>query len=101
MFASLTPYEAVSYNFRHGRHGHLLQNRYQSILCQKDTYLLELVRYIYLNPLRARLVQDLKILDKYPYCSHSAIWGKGQNSWQDTDYILKKLGATKTKARRG
>ena len=41
----LTGY-AVSYNRRHRRHGHLFQNRYKSILCQEDAYLLELVRYM-------------------------------------------------------
>ncbi|CAB1061869.1 hypothetical protein D1BOALGB6SA_6644, partial [Olavius sp. associated proteobacterium Delta 1] len=44
----LTGY-AVSFNRRHRRHGHLFQNRYKSILCQEDLYLLELVRYIHLN----------------------------------------------------
>lgn len=48
----LTRY-AVTFNRRHRRHGHLLQNRYKSILCQEDPYLLELVPYIHLNPLRA------------------------------------------------
>ncbi len=52
----LTGY-AVSFNRRHRRHGHLFQNRYKSILCQEDAYLLELVRYIHLNPLRAKMVQ--------------------------------------------
>ncbi|MEJ2157770.1 MAG: transposase [Desulfobacteraceae bacterium] len=47
---------AISYNQRHNRHGHLFQNRYKSILCREDTYFLELVRYIHLNPLRTRLV---------------------------------------------
>ena len=61
----LTGY-AVSYNRRHWRHGHLFQNRYKSILCQEDTYLLELVRYIHLNPLRAKLVKSLTETDKYP-----------------------------------
>ena len=51
----LTGY-AVSYNRRHRRSGHLFQNRYKSILCQKDQYFLELVRYLHLNPLRARIV---------------------------------------------
>ena len=55
----LTGY-AVSFNLRHRRSGHLLQNRYKSILCQEDAYLLELVRYIHLNPLRAKLVSDVK-----------------------------------------
>ena len=58
----LTGY-AVTYNRRHKRHGHLFQNRYKSILCQEDPYLLELVRYIHLNPLRSGLVKDLKSLD--------------------------------------
>jgi REP element-mobilizing transposase RayT len=51
----LTGY-AITYNRRHCRCGHLFQNRYKSILCQEDPYLLELVRYIHLNPLRAKLV---------------------------------------------
>ncbi|MCK5417301.1 MAG: transposase, partial [Desulfobacterales bacterium] len=51
----LTGY-AVSFNRRHQRRGHLFQNRFKSILCQEDAYLLELVRYIHLNPLRAKLV---------------------------------------------
>ncbi len=53
----LTGY-AVTFNHRHRRHGQLLQNRYKSILCQEDSYLLELVRYIHLNPLRAKAVAD-------------------------------------------
>ena len=49
----------------------LFQNRYKSILCQEDSYLLELVRYIHLNPLRAGIVKDLRGLNSYPYCGHS------------------------------
>jgi hypothetical protein len=48
----LTGY-ATGFNRRHQRSGHVFQNRYKSILCQKDAYLQELVRYIHLNPLRA------------------------------------------------
>jgi len=80
---------AVSFNRRHRRHGQLFQNRYKSILCQEDLYLLELTRYIHLNPLRARIVKDLKELDKYPYCGHSVLMGKNRREWQDTDYILR------------
>jgi REP element-mobilizing transposase RayT len=54
---------AVSYNRRHRRHGQLFQKRYKSVLCQEDAYLKELVRYIHLNPYRAKLVADLKALD--------------------------------------
>ncbi len=59
----LTGY-AVSYNRRHRRHGHLFQNRYKSILCHEDMYLLELVRYIHLNPLRAKIVKSQTEFDK-------------------------------------
>jgi hypothetical protein len=45
-------------------------------LCQEDTYLLELVRYIQLNPLRAKLVKSLTESDKYPYSGHSALKDK-------------------------
>jgi len=70
---------AVTFNKRHKRSGHLFQNRYKSIVCEEDAYLLELIRYIHLNPLRARLVKDLKELDKYPWSGHSAIVGHGKN----------------------
>ena len=56
---------AVTFDKRHKRSGHLFQNRYRSIVCEEDPYLLELIRYIYLNPLRAGLVKDLKKLDMY------------------------------------
>jgi len=70
---------AVAFNIRHRRSGHLFQNRYKSIICEEDPYLLELIRYIHLNPLRAKLVQDLKELDKYPWSGHSAILGRRKN----------------------
>ena len=95
----LTGY-AVSFNRRHRRHGQLFPNRYNSILCQEDRYLLELVRYIHLNPLRAKLVSDLKELDKHPYCGHSVLMGKKKHDWQDTDYILKLYDSTYSIARR-
>jgi hypothetical protein len=84
----LTGY-AVSFNHRHKRHGQLFQNRYKSILCQEDAYLLELVRYIHLNPLRAKLVTDLNGLDRYGYSGHKAIMGEEKREWQDTQYVLK------------
>lgn len=83
----LTGY-AVSYNKRHHWYGHLFQNRYKSILCQEDTYLLELVRYIHLNPIRANIVKDITALDKYPYTGHTVIMGKVKNDWQDGPLIV-------------
>ena len=70
---------AVTFNKRYKRSGHLFQNRYKSIVCEEDPYLLELIRYIHLNPLRAGLVDDLKKLDKYPWTGHSAILGRRKN----------------------
>jgi len=71
----LTGY-AVSFNRRHKRQGELFQNRYKSIVCQKDAYLKEFVRYIHLNPVRAGIIQNLKKLNRYAYCGHSAVMGK-------------------------
>jgi deoxycytidine triphosphate deaminase len=50
-----------------------------SILCQENTYLLELVRYIHLNPIRAGIVKDLKSLGRYACTGHSIIVGKRKN----------------------
>jgi putative transposase len=71
---------AVTFNRRHRRAGHLFQNRYKSVVCEEDPYLLELIRYIHLNPLRAKLVKDLKALDKYPWTGHSALLADNKNS---------------------
>jgi REP element-mobilizing transposase RayT len=94
----LTGY-AVVFNRRHNRSGHLFQNRYKSILCQEDSYLLELVRYIHLNPLRAKRVDDYKTLAGYPCCGHGAIMGRGIVEWQDTEYVLGLFGEEERKAR--
>jgi len=94
----LTGY-AVTFNHRYNRHGQLFQNRYKSIICQEDAYLKELVRYIHLNPLRARLVSDLSELNGYPYCGHSALMGKRHLEWQDTGYVLRNFAKTVRKGR--
>ncbi len=91
---------AAYFNRRYRRHGKLFQNRYKSILCQEDAYLLELVRYIHLNPLRAKVVSDLKKLDQYLYCGHSRIVGKRKSNWQDVSYVLRQFGKRKSPARR-
>lgn len=87
----LTGY-AVNFNRRHKRYGHLFQNRFKSILCQEDAYLLELVRYIHLNPLRAGLVSAYGKLAAYPYCGHGALMGRRHIEWQDTEYVLSLFG---------
>ncbi len=70
---------AVTFNRRHRRAGHLFQNRYKSVVCEEDPYLLELIRYIHLNPLRAKLVEDLKGLDKCKWVGHGVLLGKRKN----------------------
>ena len=91
---------AVSFNRRHRRVGYLFQNRYKSILCQEDPYFLELVRYIHLNPLRARIVSSMKQLDRYKYGGHSILVGQRKNDWQDTDKILKLFAKRVSSARK-
>lgn len=70
---------AVTFNRRHKRKGHLFQNRYKSVVCEEDPYLLELIRYIHLNPFRVGLVKNMRELDKYRWCGHSTILGKREN----------------------
>ncbi len=91
---------AIQFNRRHKRWGHLFQNRYRSILCQEETYLLELVRYIHLNPLRARLVDGLEMLGRYKYAGHSVLLGQRKNDWQDTGYVFQRFGKRLSDARR-
>ncbi len=55
------------FNKRHRKLGHLFQGRYRAILCDKENYLMELIRYLHLNPVRAGLVRDA---GKYMWSSH-------------------------------
>lgn len=91
---------AIRYNRRHKRHGHLFQNRYKSILCQEDSYLLELVRYIHLNPLRAKLVSNLEQLTNYPFSGHGTIMGKNEHTWQSSQEVLRYFGKQLNESRR-
>jgi len=90
----LTGY-VVNFNRRHKRYGHLFQNRYKSIVCQEDAYLMELVRYIHLNLLRGGVVKDMNGLNDSPWSGHSAILGRVERKWQDTEYVLSYFGSGK------
>jgi REP element-mobilizing transposase RayT len=94
----LTGY-AIEFNRRHRRTGHLFQNRFKSVLCQEDAYLLELVRYIHLNPIRAGIVKNLDELGCYPYSGHSFLMGTLTNTWQEIDGILIMFGKRRSSAR--
>lgn len=89
----LTGY-AIRYNRRHGRYGHLFQNRYKSIVCDENSYFAELVRYIHLNPMRAGIVETVSELDRYKYSGHSVLMGKKKNDWQDRIHVLNWFGKT-------
>ena len=99
MRSLLTGY-VVTFNRRHKRGGHLFQNRYKSIVVEEEPYLLELVRYIHLNPLRAQGVPSLRALARYPWTGHSALLGTVPRPWQDTQTILAQFGPTPRRARR-
>ncbi len=83
----LTSY-AIYFNKRHNRAGHLFQNRYKAIICQEDSYFLELVRYINLNPIRAKLVDTIEGLTAYPFSSHPYIVGRKSAAFFDGAALL-------------
>jgi REP-associated tyrosine transposase len=95
MHRMLTGYSQY-YNRRYRRVGHLLQGRHKSILCQSDRYLAELVRYIHLNPVRARMV---KKPEQYKYSGHRAYLGLEPCGMLDVDPVLRHFGANKKLAR--
>ncbi|HBZ30911.1 MAG TPA: addiction module toxin RelE, partial [Nitrosomonas nitrosa] len=81
-------------NRRHGRSGHLFQGRYKAILVDKDRYLLELSRYVVLNPLRAKGLIDR--LEDWPWSSYLAMVGDASKpEWLTTDWILSLFGKRK------
>lgn len=91
---------AGAFNRRHNRSGLLFYNRYKSILCQEDPYFLELVRYIHLNPLRAKLVASLGALDYFSHCGHGAVMGNFSHPWQSVADVLRVFGKRTSSARR-
>jgi REP element-mobilizing transposase RayT len=75
-------------NSKQGRTGHLFQGRYKAILVDTDSYLLELVRYIHLNPVRAGLVEDPR---EYRWSGHRAYLGTETLPWLETDCVLSRF----------
>src|SRR4030042_1649259 len=96
----LTGY-AVWFNRRHQRSSHLFQNRYKSIVCEEDRYLLELVRYIHLNPFRSHRVRTLEELERYRWSGHGVLVGKGRHDWQEKEYVLNQFGRVERQSIRG
>jgi len=95
----LTGY-AQAFNRRHHRVGYLFQGRYKSLVCDKEDYLLALVRYIHLNPVVAGILSSIKLLTPYPYTGHSTLMGRHVQPWQATDEVLRRFGKQAGLARR-
>ena len=84
------------FNRRHQRVGHVFQGRFKAILVEKDHYLLELARYVVLNPLRARMVRQL---DNWPWSSYLATCGKAPKpDWLQCDSILSQFANQRSRA---
>jgi REP element-mobilizing transposase RayT len=84
------------FNRAHGRVGHVFQGRYKAILVERDSYLLELARYVVLNPLRANMV---KRLEDWPWSSYLATCGQAASpKWLQTDWILAQFGRRRSSA---
>jgi REP element-mobilizing transposase RayT len=94
----LTGY-ATAFNLRYQRTGHLFQNRFKSILCEKDPYVRELLRYIPLNPKRSGIVHTPEELARYPWTGHSALMGLVARPWQAVDAALGMFGEKLGEAR--
>ena len=84
-------------NYTQSRTGHLFQGRYKALLIDADAYLLELVRYIHLNPVRAGIVATI---NEYPWSGHNAYLGKELLPWLTTDYVLSMLSPDAEQARK-
>jgi REP element-mobilizing transposase RayT len=85
-----------SFNRRHNRVGHVLQGRFKSILVDRDSYMLELARYIVLNPVRARMV---RFAEEWPWSSYRATAGLAiAHPALTTDWVLGNFGEQRKSA---
>ncbi|MBP1750939.1 MAG: transposase [Deltaproteobacteria bacterium] len=85
------------YNRRHTRSGHVFQGRYKAIIVDKDVYLLELVRYVALNPVRAGIVDDP---ENWAWSSYRATVGKEESPpWLCTERVLGQFSPRMARAR--
>lgn len=84
------------FNRLHQRVGHVFQGRFKAILVEKDGYLLELARYVVLNPLRAKMVRRI---EQWPWSSYCATCGQvPKPDWLQTDFILSQFGVQRARA---
>ncbi len=85
-----------AFNRRHGKTGHVFQGRYKSILIQKDSHLLEVCRYVVLNPVRAKTVEKP---EQWKWSSYRATSAKSSpHACLKTDWVLRQFGKRKRQA---
>jgi putative transposase len=85
------------FNRRYGRSGHLFQGRYKAIVVDKENYLLQLSRYVHLNPVRAGMV---KRPEQYPWSSYRGYIGNTEeNGWVESAWVLSQFGGNLIKAK--
>jgi hypothetical protein len=84
-------------NFRRSRTGHVFQGRYKALLLDADAYLLELVRYVHLNPVRAGMVP---MSEDYPWSGHRGYIGDELLPWLTTEWVLSMLAPRADRARK-
>ena len=85
------------FNRKYKTVGHLFQGRYKALLCDKDAYLLSLIKYIHLNPVRAKIA---KAIGEYRWSSHRSYVKKEKDHIVDTDQLLRMFSEDKSRARR-
>jgi len=86
------------FNRKHGRYGHLFQGRFKSIVVEKESYLLELARYIVLNPVRAGLARSAR---EWRWSSYRATAGQVEvPGFLTTDWLLSQFGRSRLAASR-
>jgi REP element-mobilizing transposase RayT len=86
-----------NFNLKYKTWGHLFQGRYKAILCDRDTYFLELSAYIHLNPVRAGLAKNPA---NYPWSSYPSYLGREKDPIADIDQVLSQFSDRKGAARR-
>jgi REP element-mobilizing transposase RayT len=84
-----------NYNLRYQGWGHLFQGRYKAILCEKDSYLIELSAYIHLNPVRGKLVKDPS---EYPWSSYREYLRGGKGGLVDSSFVLSQFSGVRARA---
>jgi putative transposase len=86
-----------THNRRHQRVGHVFQGRYKAIVVDRDSYLLKLLRYVVLNPVRAGMV---KRVEQWPWSSHHAMLGSAATpTWHNCNWALSHFGSQRTRQR--